>query len=76
VAIESRSDGDHLAITVRNSGAQATDAEIARGRKHGVGLSNLDARLRHQYGSAATLTLVPAAGETRAEIILPIARRA
>jgi hypothetical protein len=76
VAIESRSDGDHLAIIVRNGGAAATDAEIARGRKDGVGLANLDARLRHQYGDAATLTLVPAAGETRAEIIVPIARRA
>lgn len=76
VAIESRSDGDYLAITVRNGGAAATDAEIASGRKHGVGLANLDARLRHQYGDAASLTLVPTENETRAEIILPIARRA
>jgi two-component system LytT family sensor kinase len=76
VAIESRSDGDHLAITVRNSGARATDADITRGRKHGVGLSNLDARLRHQYGDAASLTLVATPTETRAEIVLPIARRA
>jgi two-component system LytT family sensor kinase len=76
VAIESRSNGDSLAITVRNSGARATDADIARGRKNGVGLANLDARLRHQYGDAASLTLVATADETRAEIVLPIARRA
>jgi two-component system LytT family sensor kinase len=76
VAIESRSDGHKLAITVRNSGARATDAEISRGRKTGVGLANLDARLRHQYGDAATLTLVASAGETCAEIILPLGRRA
>jgi hypothetical protein len=76
VAIESRSDGDYLSITVRNGGAKATDADIARGRKNGVGLSNLDARLRHQYGDDASFTLVPTGDETRAEIILPIARRA
>jgi two-component system LytT family sensor kinase len=76
VAIVSRFDGDNLAITVRNSGARVTDADITRGRKNGVGLSNLDARLRHQYGDAASLTLVATADETRAEIVLPIARRA
>ncbi|MEA2163466.1 MAG: two-component system, LytTR family, sensor kinase [Thermoanaerobaculia bacterium] len=76
VSIESRSDGDILAITVRNSGARATESDIIRGRQQGVGLSNLDARLRHQYGDAASLTLVATADETRAEILLPIARRA
>lgn len=76
VTIESRARGDLLAITVRNSGARVTDLDIARGRKRGVGLANLDARLRHQYGDAASLTLVATADETRAEIVLPIARRA
>jgi two-component system LytT family sensor kinase len=76
VAIVIRADGDTLAITVRNSGARVTDLDIARGRKRGVGLANLDARLRHQYGDAASLTLVATADETRAEIVLPIARRA
>jgi hypothetical protein len=76
VAIESRSDGENLTISVRNSGARVTDADIARGRRNGVGLSNLDARLRHQYGDAASLTLAASADETRAEIVLPIARRA
>ena len=76
VAIESRSDGENLTITVRNSGVRVTDAEITRGRKCGVGLSNLDARLRHQYGDAASLTIVATADETRAEVVLPIARRA
>jgi hypothetical protein len=76
VMIVSRSDGDNLAITVRNSGAHVTDADIARGRKNGMGLSNLDARLRHQYGDAARLTLVATGDETSAEIVLPLARRA
>jgi hypothetical protein len=76
VRIISRSDGDNLAITVRNSGARVTDADITRGRKTGVGLANLDARLRHQYGDSASLTLVATADETRAEILLPLARRA
>ena len=76
VTIVSRSDGDNLAITVRNSGAHVTDADITRGRKSGMGLSNLDARLRHQYGDSASLTLVATADETRAEIVLPLVRRA
>jgi two-component system, LytTR family, sensor kinase len=76
VAIESRSDGENLTITVRNSGVRVTDADITRGRKCGVGLSNLDARLRHQYGEAASLTIFATADETRAEVVLPIARRA
>jgi hypothetical protein len=76
VSIESHAQGEGLAITVRNSGAHVTEADIRRGRKSGVGLSNLDARLRHQYGDAATLTLTTTADETRAEILLPIARRA
>jgi hypothetical protein len=75
VAITSRLVGDQLSVTVRNGGAAATATEIAQGRRNGVGLANLDARLRHQYGEAASLTLVPVEGETRAEIILPIARR-
>jgi hypothetical protein len=75
VAIESRAQGDTLAITVRNSGARVTDLDIARGRKRGVGLANLDARLRHQFGDAASLTLVATADGTCAEIVLPIARR-
>jgi two-component system LytT family sensor kinase len=76
VSIESHAQGNGLAITVRNSGAHVTEADIRRGRKRGVGLSNLDARLRHQYGDAASLTLTATADETRAEILLPIARRA
>jgi two-component system LytT family sensor kinase len=76
VAIESRAHGDTLAITVRNSGARVTDLDIARGRKRGVGLANVDARLRHQFGDAASLTLVATADGTCAEIVFPIARRA
>jgi two-component system LytT family sensor kinase len=76
VSIESHAQGDGLAITVRNSGARVTEADIRRGRKRGVGLANLDARLHHQYGDAASLRLTVTADETQAEILLPIARRA
>jgi two-component system LytT family sensor kinase len=76
VSIESHAQNNGLAITVSNSGAHVTEADIRRGRKRGVGLSNLDARLRHQYGDAASLTLTATADETRAEILLPIAGRA
>jgi two-component system, LytTR family, sensor kinase len=76
VSIEGHAEEDKLAITVRNSGACATDVDIALGRKRGVGLANLEARLRHQFGDSANLTLVASAEETRAEIVLPLGRRA
>jgi hypothetical protein len=76
VAIVGRSDGDSLALTIRNSGTHVTEADIDRGRRTGIGLSNLDARLRHQYGGAASLRLVATAEETRAELIVPLGRRA
>ena len=48
---------------------------IAHGRRHGVGLANLDARLRRLYGDAARLTLTAAPDETRAEVALPLLAR-
>jgi LytS/YehU family sensor histidine kinase len=72
VAVEARAERRSLILTVRNTGAATTDPQIAQGRKQGVGLANLDARLRHQYGEAAHLTLVAGADETRAVVVLPL----
>jgi hypothetical protein len=72
VAIEARADRRSLTLTVRNTGAPTTDLQIAEGRKQGVGLANLDARLRHQYGEAARLMLVTNAEETRSVVVLPL----
>jgi sensor histidine kinase YesM len=60
-----------LVITVRNTGLATNEIEIAHGRRRGVGLANLDARLRHLYGDSARLTLVATPLETCAEVVLP-----
>jgi hypothetical protein len=65
--LEPAGDGPgHLILTVRDSGAGATAREVARGRAHGVGLQNVERRLAHQYGAAASLTIesVPGRGTT------------
>ena len=60
---------------MRNSGARTSEIEIAHGRRRGVGLANLEARLQLHFGSAAHLTLIPAASETIAVVSMPLAHR-
>ncbi|HEX7421693.1 MAG TPA: histidine kinase [Thermoanaerobaculia bacterium] len=67
----SRSD-DELMLRVRNTGAATTDLAIASGRRHGVGLMNLDARLRSYLGGTARLTLHASPTDTIAEVALPV----
>jgi two-component system LytT family sensor kinase/two-component system sensor histidine kinase LytS len=64
-----------LAITVVNSGLPTNDLQIAHGRKRGIGLANLDARLRHYYGPDTRVVLETTATETVARIVLPIGTR-
>jgi hypothetical protein len=66
VAIAARTSDSTLILTVRNTGSLPT----SRG-KRGVGLENLAARLRHQHGAAAGVTLRGVGGETIAEIRIP-----
>ena len=75
VDIRARADGDMLTITVRNTGLATNEIEIAHGRRRGVGLANLDARLRHLYGDSARVTLVASPIETCAEVVLPALAR-
>jgi hypothetical protein len=75
VTVRARSQREHLVITVRNTGLATNEIEIAHGRRRGVGLANLDARLRHLYGDAARLDLVATPHETCAEIVLPALAR-
>ena len=72
VAIVAVLEGGALAVTVRNTGAVATPREIERGRRTGVGLANIERRLRLQYGDAASLRIrsEPGAGTT-VEIRVP-----
>jgi two-component system LytT family sensor kinase len=64
-----------LVITVINSGTPTNDLQIAHGRKRGIGLANLDARLRRYYSDQTRVLLEATATETRATIVLPIAAR-
>jgi two-component system LytT family sensor kinase len=71
VHIHARLEEGQLLITVRNTGLPTSEIEIAHGRRRGVGLANLDARLRHLYGDSARLMLVATPSETCAELALP-----
>ena len=55
-----------LVLTVSDSGKGATLLEMAHGRALGVGLQNVERRLTHQYGAAASLTVdsIPDRGTT------------
>ncbi|HEY2325555.1 MAG TPA: histidine kinase [Thermoanaerobaculia bacterium] len=72
VSVSARAVRSELLLTVRNSGVRTTENEVANGRRHGVGLSNLEARLERHFGNSAHLSLVPAAGETIVTVSLPL----
>lgn len=58
--------GRHLTITVEDTGAGASGPALARGRELGVGLKNVERRLRCHYGTAGSLSIqsVPDVGTT------------
>jgi two-component system LytT family sensor kinase len=61
-----------LVISVRNTGACTSEIAVASGRRHGVGLANLEARLRQQYGPGAGVTLVSTPLDTIATMTVPL----
>jgi signal transduction histidine kinase len=65
-----------LSITVRDTGAGASPAALARGREVGVGLRNVERRLIGQYGASASLSIhsVPDEGTTVA-LQLPLSAK-
>jgi uncharacterized protein with PQ loop repeat len=73
VTIEARRTVASIILTVTNTGAAATPFQIAQGRRRGVGLTNIEQRLRHQFGDAAHLTLSSEPAGTVAEVVIPIA---
>jgi hypothetical protein len=75
IDIRVRADGDLLVISVRNTGSATNEIEIAQGRRRGLGLANIDARLRHLYGDSAHVTIVASPTETCAEVVLPALAR-
>jgi signal transduction histidine kinase len=56
------SDPPRLVLRVRDDGAGATGHAIHRGRREGVGLQNVEDRLRVQYGGDASLSIESAPG--------------
>jgi two-component system, LytTR family, sensor kinase len=69
----SRSDGDDadsfLTLIVSDTGAGWTGAIASR---NGVGLDNIESRLRHYYGAAAAMAIRPTAGGgTTVELCIP-----
>jgi hypothetical protein len=72
VRVEARRTLEFVIVTVTNTGAAASEFEIAQGRRRGLGLANIEQRLHHYYGSAARLTLCSGAAGTIAELLVPI----
>jgi two-component system, LytTR family, sensor kinase len=74
VMVTARATDDDLRITVTDTGVGATPGDLARGRASGIGLANINSRLAHYYGAAATLTIrsTPGLGTT-IEISVPVA---
>jgi two-component system LytT family sensor kinase len=72
VEITARLERGALWVSVRNTGMATSDTAIAGGRRQGVGLANLEARLRQQYGSSARVTLSSTPRDTTVWIVLPL----
>jgi sensor histidine kinase YesM len=65
--------GEVLSITVSDTGVGASEIELARGRRRGLGLSNLEQRLHCYSGQSASLRIKSTPGEgTLVEIIMPL----
>jgi signal transduction histidine kinase len=71
---ESPSAGALLLIVVEDSGRGASDVAVSLGRQRGVGLSNIEQRLRAHYAERASLQVdsVPESGTT-VRLSLPVA---
>lgn len=66
-------DGEHLQIRISDTGQGASEATLAHGRQHGVGLANVEQRLKRHYGAAASFHLRSATGVgTTVELSLPV----
>jgi two-component system LytT family sensor kinase len=62
-----------LRIWVRDTGAGASEKELARGRTRGIGLRNVEQRIKRHYSDAATFDIRSASGVgTTVELGLPV----
>ncbi|HKX32962.1 MAG TPA: ATP-binding protein [Blastocatellia bacterium] len=63
---------DLLQIWVRDTGAGASEAQLAEGLRHGVGLSNVEQRIRRHFGESGLFNVRSAPGiGTTVELGLP-----
>ncbi len=70
--LEDSGAGPALVLTVRDTGAGASEADLRRGRDAGVGLRNIEKRLAVQYGERAGLAVRSAPGVgTTAVLTIP-----
>jgi hypothetical protein len=61
-SVERSSEAPRLVLRVRDNGAGVTDHAVRRGKREGVGLQNVEDRLRVQYGGDASLSIETAPG--------------
>jgi hypothetical protein len=67
--------GEWLCIAVHDTGTWEGDGQPPAGSHHGIGLRNVETRLRHYYGGRSSLVLRAAPeGGTLAEIWIPLDR--
>jgi sensor histidine kinase YesM len=58
---------------VRDTGVGASERELAQGRARGIGLQNVEQRIKRHYGDTATFGISSASGVgTTVELGLPI----
>ncbi len=66
--------GRTLSVFIDDTGLGASREELARGRALGVGISNVERRLRGYYGDQASVAITSASGHgTSVEIRIPLA---
>ena len=62
-----------LQIWVRDTGVGASELELTHGRTRGIGLQNVEQRIKRHYGDAATFDIRSASGVgTTVELSLPV----
>ena len=75
--LSSEKEAVFLQLKVFDSGAGATAEELRRNRRKGLGLTNVEQRLRSYYGASAVLRIESATERgTTAEIVFPVSESA
>jgi sensor histidine kinase YesM len=73
IRIAVRLENDSLMVSIKDTGIGTTDAEVERGKKRGLGLSNVEQRLKRYGAKPASLSVRTAPGlGTTVEVWIPI----